>query len=161
MANAPHLFEDLCFTSDRGQVDGIGKGVETQGKGTFKFSIKDDNGKVHTIKIANSLYLPYLRVCLLLPQHWAQEAGDGQTWMENYEHDCVLNWKGGRKTVPFNLTTNTPIFITAPFSRASCMFTSIFTAYEAPYFRRETVLRFPGRRQTVNEPVLVPEEFVM
>jgi hypothetical protein len=80
--------------------------------------------------------------------------------MENYEHNCVLKWKGGRKTVPFNLTTNTPIFITAPSSCTSCMFTSIFTAYEAPYFCRETVLQFPGHRQTVDEPVLLPEEFV-
>jgi hypothetical protein len=96
----PHLFEDLCLTRNRGQVEGIGKGLETRGEGMFKFSIKDNNGKVHIIKIPNSLYLPDLRVCLLLPQHWVPEAGDRQTWMGNYAHNCVLNWKGGRKTVP-------------------------------------------------------------
>ena len=91
MANDPHLFKDLRLTSNRGQVDGIGKELETQGEGTFKFSIKDSNGKVHKIKVPNSLYIPDLRVCILLPHHWVQEVGDGQTWMGIYEHNGVLN----------------------------------------------------------------------
>ncbi len=126
MANVPHLFKDLCLASNRGQVDGIGKGLEIQGEGTFKFSIEDDNGRAHTIKIPNSLCLPELRQCLLLPQHWVQEAEVGQTWMGNFAHECVLNWKGGRKTVPLNVTTNTPMFFTAPSSCAYCAFTLIF-----------------------------------
>jgi hypothetical protein len=69
MANALHLFEDLCLASNRGQVDGIGKGLGIQGEGMLKFSIEDNKGKEHTIKIPNSLYLPKLRQCLLLPQH--------------------------------------------------------------------------------------------
>jgi hypothetical protein len=77
MVNDPHLLEDLRLTSDRGQGDGISNGLDIQGEGTFKYSIKDDKGKVHTIKIPKSLYLPELRRCLLLPQHLAQEAGDG------------------------------------------------------------------------------------
>ncbi len=141
-------------------MDGISNGLEIQGEGTFKFSIKDDDVKVHTIRIPNSLYLPGLRRCLLLPQHWVQEAGDGQTWMGNYEHDCVLNWKGGRKTIPFNATTNTPVFYTAPSSHAYPAFASIFEACEVPCYRWEKVLHFPGRR-CVNEPALVPEEFVV
>jgi hypothetical protein len=160
MANDPHLFKDLHLTSNRGQVDGIGKGLETGGEGTFKFSIKDNDRKVHRIKVPNSLYVPDLRVCLLLPQHWGQEVGNGQTWMGNFEHNCVLNWKGRRKTVPFKLTINTPIFYTAPSSCAYCMFDSIFKACEAPYFCRETVLQFPECRHAVDEPALVPEEFV-
>ncbi len=81
MANAPHLFEDLCLASNRGQVNEMGKRLDIQGEGTFMFSIKDEGGRVHTIKISNSLYLPKLRQCLLLPQHWVQVAGDGETWM--------------------------------------------------------------------------------
>ena len=41
-----------------------------------------------------------MRRCLLLPQHWAQEAGDKQTWMElkrQWPYYCVLNWKGGKE----------------------------------------------------------------
>ncbi len=47
----------------------IDKGLATQGEETFKFAIKDNDGKVHMIKVPNSLYIPDLRVCLLLPQN--------------------------------------------------------------------------------------------
>jgi hypothetical protein len=50
MANAPHLFEDLQLIDNAGEVNGIGEGLAIKGKGTFKFSIEDDNGKIHTIK---------------------------------------------------------------------------------------------------------------
>jgi hypothetical protein len=58
ISNTPHLLEDFYLASNRGQVDRIGKGLEIQGEGTFKFSIEDDKGRVNTIKIPNSLYLP-------------------------------------------------------------------------------------------------------
>jgi hypothetical protein len=156
MANAPHLFKDHCLASNRGQVDGIGKGLEIQGEGPFKFSIKDKEGKVHIIKIPNSLYLPGLSQCLLLPQHWAQEAGDRQTWMGNFSHKCMLYWKGGKKTVPFNSTTNMPVFFTDPSSCTYCAFILTFEALKVPYFRRETVLQFPGCRYTENKTAHVP-----
>jgi hypothetical protein len=101
MANAPHLFEDLHLHDNKGQVDGINSELDITGQGTFKFNITDDNGKIYAIKIPNSLYVPNLKRCLLLPQHWAQEAGDKQTWMGNYRDSCVLNWRGGKKTVSF------------------------------------------------------------
>jgi hypothetical protein len=78
MANAPHLFEDLCLTSNREQVEWIGKELDIQGENTFKFPIKDGKGRVNTIKIPNSIYLPKFRQCFLLPQHWEQEAGEGK-----------------------------------------------------------------------------------
>ncbi len=125
------------------------------------FSLEDDNGKIHTIKIPNSLYLPGLKQCLLSPQHWAQEAGDGQTWMGNFELECVLNWHGGgKKTVLFDPTMNTPIFTTAPSSRAYRAFATTFEALEAPYYRKETVLQYPGRHLMDDEPAFAPEEFV-
>jgi hypothetical protein len=89
-----------------------------------------------------------------------QKAGEGQTLMGNFAHKCVLNWKGGKKTVPFNLTTNTPIFFMAPSSCAYCTFALTFKVLEAPYFCRETVLQFPGCRYTDDKPALVPEDFV-
>ncbi len=116
MANKAHLFKDLRLNKDKGQVDGISDGLEIAGKGTFKFNIKEDEGKQHTIRIKNSLYVPKMRRCLLLPQHWAQEVGDKQTWMElkkQWPYDCILNWKGGKKTIPHQLSTNVPVFYTA------------------------------------------------
>jgi len=161
MANAPHLFKDLHLINNAGEVNGIVEGLAIKGKGMFMFSLEDDNGKIHTLKIPNSLDLPGLKQCLLSPQHWAQEAGDGQTWMGNFERECVLKWHGGgKKTVLFNPTTNTPIFTTAPSSRAYREFATTFEALEASYYRKETVLQYPGRYPMDDKPALVPEEFV-
>jgi len=161
MANAPHLFGDLHLINDAGEVNGIGDGLEIKGRGTFVFLLADDDGKVQTINIPNSLYLPGLRQCLLSPQHWAQEAKDGQTWMGNFECECVLNWHGGgKKTVPFDPSTNMPIFTTAPLSRAYRAFATTFEALEAPYYQKETVLQYPCHNLMDDEPALAPEEFV-
>jgi hypothetical protein len=94
-------------------MGGIGRRLDMQGKGIFKFSIKDNKGRVHIIRIPNSLNLHELRQCLLSPQHWVHEAGDGQTWMGNFSHNCMLNWNGRKKTVPFDSITNMLIFFTA------------------------------------------------
>jgi len=81
--------------------------------------------------------------------------------MGNFEQECVLNWHGGgKKTVLLDPTTNTPIFTTAPSSRAYRVFATTFEALEAPYYRKETVLQYPGRYLMDDEPALVPEEFV-
>jgi hypothetical protein len=102
MANAPHLFEDLHLDDDKGGVDRINSGLDIARQGTFKFNITNDNGNAHIIRrITNSLYIPNLKRCLLLPQHWVQEAGDEQTWMGNYRDNCVLNWRGGKKNSSF------------------------------------------------------------
>jgi hypothetical protein len=160
MANAPHLFEDLRLNNDKGQVDRINSGLDIAGQRAFKFNITDNDGKAHMIRTPNSLYVPNLKRCLLLPQHWAQEAGDEQTWMGNYRDDCVLNWRGCKKTVPFQPTTNVLVFYTASSSWSYCAFTATFETMEAPYFRREKVLEFPGCRDLIDDIELVPEEFI-
>jgi hypothetical protein len=76
MANTPHLFENLRLNDNKGQVDGINSGLDIKGEVTFKFNLTDNDGKAHMIKIPNSLYIPNLKRCVLLPQHWAQEARD-------------------------------------------------------------------------------------
>ncbi len=134
MANAPHLFEDLRLNNNKGQVDEINSGLDIVEQGTFKANITNDNGKLCAIKIPNSLYVPNLKRCLLSPQHWVQEAGDEQTWMGNYRDSCVLDWRGGKKTVPFQLMTNVPVFYMASSSRSYHVFAATFEAMEAPYF---------------------------
>ncbi len=72
-----------------------------------------------------------------------------------------LNWHGGgKKTVLFDPTTNTPIFTTAPSSRAYCAFATTIEDLEAPCYHKETVLQYPGRHLMGDEPVFAPEEFV-
>jgi hypothetical protein len=129
------------------------------GQGTLKFNITNNDGKAHTIRIPNSLYVPNLKSFLLSPQHWAQEAGDEQTWMGNYRDNCVLNWRGGKKTVPFQPTTNVPVFYMASSSRSYRAFATTFKAMKAPSFQWEKVLEFPGRRDLMDDIELVPEEF--
>ncbi len=135
MANAPHLFENLRLNNNKGRVDGINSRLDIKGEGAFKFNITNNNGKAHMFKIPNSLYVPNLKRCLLSPQHWAQEARDEQTWMGNYRNDCVLHWRGGKKTIPFQSTTNVPVFYTASSSQSYRVFTATFEAMEASYFR--------------------------
>jgi hypothetical protein len=120
MAGYPHLFEDLRL-SDEGEVEGINNGLKIMGKGTFKFNIEDDNGQMHEIKIPNSLYLPGLKRCLLLPQHWVQEAGDEHplpdgTWCKNMATHYILYWdqKHFQKSVPHCSSMNTPVFYMGP-----------------------------------------------
>jgi hypothetical protein len=78
--------------------------------------------------------------------------------MGNYRDSCVLNWRGGKKTVPFQPTTNVPVIYMASSSRSYCAFAATFEAMEASYFRWEKVLEFPGHRDLMDE--IVPEEFI-
>jgi hypothetical protein len=142
-AMSPHLLDNLVL-SNKGSVDGISDGLPIKGKGTFKFTIGDDNGRRHNVCISKSLYVPGMKKCLLSPQHWVQTAADKKTWMENFDDCCILFWNGGQKTVPFSTTTNVPTFFTAPSSRMYQTFATTFEACEASFFQRETVLQVPG-----------------
>jgi hypothetical protein len=85
--NSPHMLDDLVLSADKGSVDGITDELPIKGKGTFKFTIGDDNGKRHNIRIPESLYVPGMKKCLLSPQNWAQTVADKKTWMGNFD-DC-------------------------------------------------------------------------
>ncbi len=136
MVNDTHLFEGLRLNKNNGQVSGIADGLAIEGEGTFKFHITNDDGKRNTIKIKNSLYVPKMRRCLLSPQHWVQEAKDGETWMEfrrEFPYDCVLNWRGGKKTIPNQLSTNVPVFYTISSSLRYRAFAATFEAMVASF----------------------------
>jgi hypothetical protein len=75
LGNHLDQFEDLRMHNDA-EVEGIQGGLGIKGTGTFKFHIEVDEGVGHLIKIPNSKYVPDLKVCLLLPHHWVQEAKD-------------------------------------------------------------------------------------
>jgi hypothetical protein len=85
--NSLHLLDDVVL-SNEGSVDGITDGLPNKGKGIFRFTIRDGNGRRHNIRITESLYVPGMKKCLLSPQHWAQTAADKKTWMGN-----VLEWR--------------------------------------------------------------------
>jgi hypothetical protein len=134
------------------EVEGIKGGLDIKGSGTFKFHIEDDEGGVHLIKIPNSKYVPDLRVCLLLPHHWVQEAKDHhpvpkgtKTNTDNEALTLMWNQHRHRRTIPCHPLTNTPSFRTALASHIYRAFAAPFKAAEAQYHRREHVLQMPGQ----------------
>jgi hypothetical protein len=74
LGNHTDQFKDFKMHNDT-EVEGIKGGLDIKGTGTVKFH-EDDKGGVHLIKIPNSKCIPNLKVCLLLPHHWVQEAKD-------------------------------------------------------------------------------------
>jgi hypothetical protein len=167
MVNAPHLFEDLKL-GEVGEVEGIKSGSDIKGTGMFKFKIKDNNGMMHKIKILNSFSVPELKRYLLSPQHWVQEAKDNYprpkgTRMSQDDEFYYVYWDQAefQKLIPYDPYTNVPIFYTASLLRAYCLFAAKFVAMEAPFFQPKRVLQIPGCGRTIEEPKLVPEEFVV
>jgi hypothetical protein len=81
--------------------------------------------------------------------------------MENNASNCVLFWGQGKfsKTIPFDATTNTPIFHMSPLTLLYCAFVNTFQALEAPFFAREHVLQVPGHCWLDGMPP-PPKEFV-
>jgi hypothetical protein len=145
LGNHPDQFEDLKLHSDKDNTEweGIKGGLDIKGTGRFKFYIKDDDGGGHLIKILNSKYVPELKVCLLSPHHWAQEAKDHYplpkgTKMEESDEALTLIWKQckHKRTIPYHLLTNTPSFQTAPASRTYHTFVALCNAAEVQCYRR-------------------------
>jgi hypothetical protein len=97
--NSPHLL-DNCVLSNKGSVDGMTDGQPIKGKGTFKFTIRDDNGRWHNNHMSESLCLPEMKKCLLSPQHWTQTAANKKTWMINFDDCCILFWPEARTLFP-------------------------------------------------------------
>ncbi len=150
LGNHPDQFENIRTHNDT-EVEGIQGGLGIKGTGTFKFHIKDNEGGVNLIKIPNSKYVPDLKVCLLSPHHWAQEAKDHYPVPKGTKTDTdnealTLIWKQQkyRRTIPYHPLTNTPSFHTALASRTYRAFVALFEAAEAQYHRREHVLQLPG-----------------
>ncbi len=151
LSNHPDQFEDLNEHNNM-EVEGIQGGLSIKGTGTSKFHIKDDEGGVHLIKIPNSKYVLDLKVCLLLPHHWAQEAKNHYpvpkgTKMDTNNEALTLIWNQQKyqRTIPYHPLTNTPSFRTTPASRTYRAFVVLFEAAEAQYHQQEHALQMPGQ----------------
>jgi hypothetical protein len=150
LGNHPDQFENLKMHNDT-EVEGIKGGLGIKGTGTFKLHIKDDEGRVHLIKIPNSKYVPDLKVCLLLPHHWVQEAKDHYPVQKGTKTDTndealtlIWNQQKYQRLIPYHPLTNTPSFQTAPALRTYHAFVALFEAAEAQYHRQEHVLQMPA-----------------
>ena len=81
----------------RVRVKGIGGSVSGIKRGTLKWHIEDDQGKVHTLLLPGSYFVPGSPSRLLSPQHWAQIAKDNKpkprgTWCATYDDTIVIQW---------------------------------------------------------------------
>ena len=70
-----HFITALTPTS-RSYLRGITGNLQAKGEYKLVWSIDDDHGVSHKIKIKNCLYVPGLPSCLASPQHWADQADD-------------------------------------------------------------------------------------
>lgn len=100
-------------------LTGIAEGAMV---GTIKWQIEDDDGKVHTIILPDSLYMKNATSRLLSPQHWAQTARDNKpkpegTWCATTSKEVILYWDQCRykRTIPLDRKgTNVGTIRTAP-----------------------------------------------
>eukprot|EP00978_Attheya_sp_CCMP212_P023149 scaffold70211_cov63-Attheya_sp.AAC.2 len=102
-------------------VAGMGGQVLAVKKGTVKWRIEDDDGKVHVITLPGTLYAPKAPFRLLSPQHWSQQANDNHpqhrgTWCATYQDSVMLQWSQRRftRTIPYCPRSNVGKFRSAP-----------------------------------------------
>jgi hypothetical protein len=144
MSGNKECFENLILISNGPVVDGfVGNNAKIAGKGTFCFKIEDSKGRLHTIKLPNSAYIPGMKLTLLSPQHWAASNGDDEdgTYIKMGKSGCWLVWDHARfsKYVPLDTGTNTPIFNTAPGSFNYRAFEATYLSMDASNIRQPTV----------------------
>jgi hypothetical protein len=158
MSGNRNCFEDLKPLDSA--VGGIAGGLAVKGRGTFCFKLEDSNGKRHTIKLYNSLYVPGLPTTLLCPQHWTQLDDDDGTYIKSGKNGVWLVWGRHRfkKFVPLDPSTNTPTFYTAPGSFNYQAFETTYLACDASHIRRTTVLF--DEQQLRGSRELDPAEFL-
>jgi hypothetical protein len=163
MSGNKECFENLMLISNGPVVDGFaGNKAKIAGKGTFCFKIEDSKGRLHTIKLPNSAYIPGMKLTLLCPQHWAASTGDDEdgTYIKMGKNGCWLVWDHARfsKYVPLEKSTNTPIFNTAPGSFNYRAFEATHLSMDASNIRQPTV-SFNNLHHGIHQPA-DPAEFI-
>ena len=127
--NSAHFIGPITPVRGR-RIKGFGgEHVAVVGEGTVEWKIEDDDGKTHRIKIKNTQYVPKASLCLLSPQHWAQQANDHYpkpdgTWCADKSKHCILYWNQEKykRTIPWDPNTNTARIRSAPGSNSYRIF---------------------------------------
>ena len=114
-----HLISDF-FPLPRQHIKGISVQISIKGRGTVRWKIEDDEGRVHTLDIKDTLYVPESPISIICPQYWAQYAKDDFStrrgkYMANFDYEFVLycNQRRYKCSVSWDLTTNTGHFLYA------------------------------------------------
>ena len=156
-----HHFEDLRLEpvgKCRGLGDKRGDGQAIAGIGTLVFTIQDDTGQWHVIKLPNSLFIPSAEGVLVSPQHWAQVARDNSpinngTCYIGGDRSVVLYWRQRtfKRTITLDPNTNTPIFYSKAGSRIFKAFNAEFVACDAYHKPVEKTIILPPDLQRQRE----------
>ena len=112
-----------------------GNMVKAAGRGTLKWKIEDDEGKIHIFTINNALYVTQSSLCILCPQQWAKQANDhypirnGTHCIDNAD-TCELEWNQCKYkcTIPWDPATNTGQFYSAPGMNNYHLYTAMLDA---------------------------------
>jgi hypothetical protein len=98
-------------------LKGIGSGLHIAGAGTVKWTITNDESDEITIHLHNTLYVPEAPMCLLSPQHMAQQTTSNIDGFHSMGKFGILTFSGFKRTIHYNATNNLPIlFLTNDFS---------------------------------------------
>jgi hypothetical protein len=104
--------------NNRVQINGYDGSKTTASTGTVQWQILDDNGKLHTITLPGTNYVPKAELHILSPQHWSQVTKDLRgTLCTTYGDLMVFKWnkKQYRKSFPIcsKGTRNVGIMVSA------------------------------------------------
>ena len=108
-------------TPVRAQISGVGGPIPVLLKGTVKWKIEDDTGRVHIFRIPGTFYAPKAPFRMLSPQHWSKEINRGWigtkgAWCTIYEDRVTLCWDNNLyvRNVKLDPATNLATLLTAP-----------------------------------------------
>jgi hypothetical protein len=94
-------------------LKGISSGLTIAGTGTIKWVFLNDDGDEVTINLHNSLYVPETPMCLLSPQHMAQQTISERDGFNSKGKHGVLTFAGHKRTIHYNSSNNLPIIFLA------------------------------------------------
>jgi hypothetical protein len=121
-------------------LHGITSGLQIEGVGTIKWTLQDDSGHDITIFLPNSLFVPQAPMCLLSPQHMAQNTNSENDGFLCRGTSSVLTFSRFCCTILYNSTNNLPIIffasdphlMTTLDSNSSAFLSSTSASFEPP-----------------------------
>jgi hypothetical protein len=94
-------------------IHGISSGLSIKGIATIQWSVINDDGDEVTIHLHNSLYVRDTPMCLLSPQHMAQNTNNVSDGFLSQGKFAVLTFSGHQRTIHYNSSNNLPIIFLA------------------------------------------------
>jgi hypothetical protein len=89
-------------------LNGISSGQTIHGTGTLSWALLADQGNEITLKLHNFLYVSDAPMCLLSPQHMAQQTSNAMDGFNSTSHFGMLTFSG-KHTIYYNKNNNLPI----------------------------------------------------